>query len=72
MMYGLDNPLIVLLIAGPWQRSKARSSSGAGGMQFPDFFTLRATRKLSQTGSRISIGSFMFSMYIQLFLLRPR
>ena len=72
VMYRLNNPLTVLLIAEPWQRSKRRSSSRADGTQLPDFSTQRTARKRSPPGSRTSTGSFMSSTYVQLFLIGRR
>ena len=68
-MYRWNSPLTVLLIAEPWRRSKRRSSSGAAGIQSPDFFTQNRTRKQSPPGGQTSTGSFMSSTYVQLFLL---
>ena len=40
-----DNPLTALLIAGPWQRPKERSSSRVGGTRSLDLSMRRTIRK---------------------------
>ena len=71
-MYDSDNPLTLFLTIEPWQRSKRRLSSGAGGTQFPKFFMRKTTRKQLPPGSQTSTGSFTSSMYVQSFLLGCR
>ena len=55
-----DNPLTTLLIAGPWQRSKERSSSRVGGARSLNL-SMRTIRKRSPLGIWTSPGSFTSS-----------
>jgi len=51
VIHSSDNSLMVLSITEQWQRSKGRSSNGAGGMQPPDFFMPRVIKKQLPVGT---------------------